>query len=605
MKNILKVLALLGVLNLSVIPASLEADGLDKTPKPAVKAKVQAKKSTKVVHKKAVQPSSASAYDGGKPIDMPAGHWANDEVMKLIEKGVIKIGLDGKFNGNNALSRYEAANMLTRMLEKTEEDLSKAKTPEELSLVKQRLTILIDAMQQFKNDQDEIKNYQKLSDVTVQKLSTNDKAQDEKISEIEKAKHNVKFFGDVRLRYQNSKLETNISNKTSRYSFSDRLRLGGTVPVDETLKANFRILMSQPVKRTDYGSNPFHNDARSDLVLDLLNIEKKNLAGGDWTLGRQYHKHGLGVVLLDFVDAVKYSAKMGKQFGFTGMLLAGNDSVSPGRSHGMDASMLSLEYKPNDKHEIVLYGINNNAERDKYGIQSTNGSTGVPPTPSSGERWVSLDASGKLGSKVEYFGAASFYSNELDEGNTTDSMNYLRGDTDNKSYLIGLKYDEKEKFNAGLIWGKQENNFHAFDVLTDIYYLDLPYHPLEDAIQAIALMSNGVFPAAGSTNPSSPLKTAAMGYRASGGAYQADIHGYSDLQLNMQYYFTPKLSLKLIGDFMSPADSKYDYRDISAITSRLRYRYNTKTSFEIRAVRVDSDYNRDVTDIRSELFMKF
>ncbi|MBF0543155.1 MAG: S-layer homology domain-containing protein [Candidatus Riflebacteria bacterium] len=565
----------------------------------------KAKKASVKAQKKTVQ-SSSGAYNGRTPVDMPAGHWAYDEVMNLIDGGLIKVGSDGKFNGTKPISRYETANLFARMLRKTQEELHNVKTPAELEEVKHRIQLLLETMEEYKIEQNDLKENQKIDNENLEKVLKNEIAQEERLLSLEKTKESVKIFGDVRMRYQNARLDANGAKSTS-YAFADRLRLGGTIPVDDTFKANFRLLLTQPVRRTDYGKNPFStdNNSQSDMVLDLLNVEKKKVLGGDWTLGRQYLKHGVGAVLLDFVDGVKYTAELFKNLGFTGMVLAGNDKASPGRTHGMDAGLISLDYKPSDNSQINMYEVINNAENDKFGVVSTNGVAGTPPTPATREGWLGVDALGKINSNWEYFGSGVVYRNELNGANTPSSLNYLRGDIENSSYMLGLKFKEENKYTAGVSWGRQENNFHAFDVLSDIYYLDIPYHPFEDTLQALALMGNGVFPPAGSTNPGSPLRTPAMGYRGDTGAYQADFHGYQDVQINYQYFFTQKLSFKLIADFLDPVDSKYDYKKISALTSRLRYKYDDKTSFELRAVRVTSDYNRDVTDIRSEVYMKF
>lgn len=62
--------------------------------------------------------ASAQALTGTVTItDIPAQHWARDAVALLIQRGVITGYPDGTFQGNSALTRYELAVILTRVID--------------------------------------------------------------------------------------------------------------------------------------------------------------------------------------------------------------------------------------------------------------------------------------------------------------------------------------------------------------------------------------------------------------------------------------------------------------------------------------------------------
>jgi hypothetical protein len=60
--------------------------------------------------------------------DVPANHWAYQAVQDLADKGYVKGYPNGTFLGNRALTRYEFATVIERMLE-TVNDIKNSKTP--------------------------------------------------------------------------------------------------------------------------------------------------------------------------------------------------------------------------------------------------------------------------------------------------------------------------------------------------------------------------------------------------------------------------------------------------------------------------------------------
>jgi len=330
--------------------------------------------------------------------------------------------------------------------------------------------------------------------------------------------------------------------------------------------------------------------------------------GGEWTLGRQLGQIGNGMLQIDFYDGLTYTRRFAPEFAIRASAQAQNTVPAAGKSHGLEANTLSVEYNPGASQSVMLSRLSNNSDIDKFGVT----------VPKTNEEWYSLDLKGNINDRWEYFGVAAVYNNTLDGSNTTAQQQHLRGDRENTGYMFGVKYDQSKKFNVGAVWTEQLNNFRSFDVLNDLYYLDIPCHPLEDALSALALQARsgrtglmeGILPptatAAAPLNTPLPVNSAARGTdNRPSGAYVGDIHGYRDFQLTTQYFIRSDLSLKVVADWMVPAKSSYLYRDVTAYTSRLRYQYNPKTFLEMRMIRVSSKYSRTVDDVRTEFFMKF
>jgi hypothetical protein len=65
-------------------------------------------------------PGAAQAQGGGPFADVPTGHWAYDAVQQLAQRGIFTGYPDGTFQGRRALTRYEFAVALQRMLQEVQ-----------------------------------------------------------------------------------------------------------------------------------------------------------------------------------------------------------------------------------------------------------------------------------------------------------------------------------------------------------------------------------------------------------------------------------------------------------------------------------------------------
>lgn len=72
----------------------------------------------------ALLPSAAQAQGGGPFADVPTTHWAYDAVQSLAQKGIFTGYPDGTFSGRRALTRYEFAVALQRLLAEVQRQIA-------------------------------------------------------------------------------------------------------------------------------------------------------------------------------------------------------------------------------------------------------------------------------------------------------------------------------------------------------------------------------------------------------------------------------------------------------------------------------------------------
>jgi len=92
--------------------------------------------------------------------DVPAGHWAEESLIYLVERGIIEGLPDGRFQGDRAPTRYEMAAMIARALQylegidgTTEPPLR----PEDLKVLQDLIFKISDRLQQLSGEVEAIK----------------------------------------------------------------------------------------------------------------------------------------------------------------------------------------------------------------------------------------------------------------------------------------------------------------------------------------------------------------------------------------------------------------------------------------------------------------
>ena len=276
--------------------------------------------------------------------DVPFSHWAYDAVNKLAAKGLLQGYPDGTFKGNKAVTRYALAMVVAKMLANVEQMMESGvgtnlvtksdlqtlekltvEFADELALLGVKVTALEDDMQVVKEDVSNLKrDVAGIKDYMAK-------------GGMEK----VKLSGDMLVRH------TNLTHKddwaTNKFTptrpGSSKFRAGNSdnaltesqirfqfkANIDENITAVARWAMfaknldnvngGQSGNAGAFGIGGIGNTSAftTDNIVDLAYLKIKDMFrfGGDFTFGRNFYTAGHGMLLNDYVDAIRYYKRAG------------------------------------------------------------------------------------------------------------------------------------------------------------------------------------------------------------------------------------------------------------------------------------------------------
>jgi hypothetical protein len=231
--------------------------------------------------------------------DVPTDHWAYDAIAELAAKGLIEGYPDGAFRGDRAMTRYEMAMVVARLLARIEAikipplpaDLVRTAQLNSAVAAQTAATRAVDARVTALTT--------KLG--TVQRLVAEFRAElaalgvrvtavEEELAAIRARLDNTKIAGDMRFRY-NVFPQGSVSGSGTFRSPDARLRarLTFTGRVASNVEATVRLwAANNPGLGGTTGDTRFGGHLWFDYVtFDLLNVRITNVLAGTWTIGRQ------------------------------------------------------------------------------------------------------------------------------------------------------------------------------------------------------------------------------------------------------------------------------------------------------------------------------
>jgi len=189
----------------------------------------------------------ATAFAAANPfVDVPAKHWAYDAVNKLAKAGIVDGYGDGTFRGDRTMTRYEMAQIVAKAMARSDKADAETKA-------------------------------------TIDKLATEFSAEIEnlgvRVAKLEKKSDNLRFDGNLRVRYINNNLSDGVNNTGAKVN-QFRYRLGATGEVNDTwsVRAQFQGTSS-------FGSDN-GNTADGDTTILNETYAKGKLGSVDVTLGK-------------------------------------------------------------------------------------------------------------------------------------------------------------------------------------------------------------------------------------------------------------------------------------------------------------------------------
>jgi len=142
------------------------------------------------------QSDDSSTDGGGIPFqDVPANHWAADDVGFLVDQGVIEGVPGGEFQGERSPTRYEVATMLSRALQGLEEMAPQTASQtassgqpirkEDLQVLRDLIFKISDRVQALNGEVDTLKNENPEIDPQLRERIQNVESQSDRISQLQ------------------------------------------------------------------------------------------------------------------------------------------------------------------------------------------------------------------------------------------------------------------------------------------------------------------------------------------------------------------------------------------------------------------------------------
>ena len=205
---------------------------------------------------------SVTAVAAANPFsDVPAKHWAYDSVMKLEKAGIVEGFGDGTFRGDRTMTRYEMAQIIARAMARVDK---------------------ADAALKAELDKLSVEFAQELKNLGV------------RVTALENQTQNVKFSGDMRLRYLHGE-EGVLAPQNNQQA---RLRLQAEGKVNDNWTVVGRFVAIDDLRANDEGS--------SAVKMDRLFV-RGQMGSFGVRAGRIDVTSAYGIVYDDFMDALELS----------------------------------------------------------------------------------------------------------------------------------------------------------------------------------------------------------------------------------------------------------------------------------------------------------
>jgi hypothetical protein len=232
---------------------------------------------------------SVTAVAAANPFsDVPAKHWAYDSVTKLEKAGIVEGYGDGTYRGDRTMTRYEMAQIIARAMANSEK---------------------ADAALKAELDKLSVEFAKELKNLGV------------RVTALENQTQNVKFSGDMRLRYRHS--EDGVFSGKNAQDARIRLQAEGKVNDNWTVVGRFTAV--NDLRQSDGGN--------SNVVMDKAYVKGQY---GDFSVsaGRLYFVPSYGIMWDDYADGVEVTWSNEKFYGAIRYLanfdtnIDGNDTLT-------------------------------------------------------------------------------------------------------------------------------------------------------------------------------------------------------------------------------------------------------------------------------------
>ena len=319
--------------------------------------------------------------------DVTAKDWAYQAVERLAAEGVIEGYPDGTFKGQRNITRYEMAQMIARA------DAHKDEVTAEQKATIQRLA-------------NEFANELQAFGVRVNKLENN--------------VGNLRFSGDMRVRYQNVNEYDTVTSSKSKFDYRARLKFEGSV------NPNTQVVVRMSAADKEFKSSPTNGIDAFKLGLDEVYVQHSFGDTGKIALGRKDHIIGNGLIYDGVHEGVvgEVGNKKIKAIVSYGYIADVKSEVSAYQVNYNPTKQVSLKGFYLDRHTVKKKGEENSPKNSdifgtsvdftfgknqniwaggEYARKVSYGSSGEAWTAGVGYGHADMNKPGTWGVKAQYF----------------------------------------------------------------------------------------------------------------------------------------------------------------------------------------------------------
>ena len=517
--------------------------------------------------------------------DVPKSHWAYEAVQSLAVKGLLEGYADGKFKGTKAMTRYEMALMVARLIDKkfggADFDTLQKLTVEfadELALLGVKVQALEEEVKVVRNDVDALK-----SDVDMLKKGGLGK---------------IKLTIEDRIRFEDNKYKSlNVGVADLGNSrFVNRLRMNIKANIDDNVSA-FISLQDSTRHGIGVQNNPTNGlnnttsfDTNRDLYLGYIDI--KNFGGevvDNARIGRMTLTIGKAFIFDNEVDGLMLK----KHYRGTHFSLGGFDTrgalpvpgAAASANDGLDAKLFTVDHSWKNVSAGLYYMTRSNTYAAVSGTGISYSAMNV----------AGLTLDGKIGKSVvaflEYADMSPAKNKDL--YTATPVVAKWKG----KGFKFGGEWTVNPTWDLTLMYQDREKDFTVLSLNDD--YTDSVY--AGNGPYVMSCTRNGGAPAIADSYNNSQIASFIIGYKAT-----------DKLNLDLWYEdMKGKDKLNAAGTLTGNFDqstvqlaSVYQYRENTAF--KLRYRTTKfKTSDADYVVLGAGNGPADYDQVRLDLNVKF
>jgi len=391
--------------------------------------------------------------------DVPKKHWAYEAVNTLAAKGLLEGYADGKFKGNKAMTRYEMALVIARLIDKKFggadlETLQKLtiEFADELALLGVKVQALEEEVKVIRGDMDAAK-----TDIDMLKKGGLGK---------------IKLSVEDRIRFEENKYKPATAVAANSSRFVNRFRLNMKANIDDNVTGFFSF-QDSTVHGTAVQNNAFGGlntitagDTARDLFLGYIDI--KQFGGGNiidnFRIGRQTFTLGKGFVLDNEIDGLlmkKNYRGTNVAVGFFDTRTSGVGTVAANTKNndGLDAKVLTIDHAWKD----VAAGL-------YYFTRTNTYASAVSGTAAINMYGLTLD--GKLGKNVVAF--VEYAAQQPGKNKANYILSAVDANWKGNAFKLGAEWTINPRWDMTVLYQQRDKDFLIMGINDD--YSDSAYY---------------------------------------------------------------------------------------------------------------------------------